>query len=316
MSSDYSLRPPPRVSFATHDRDVDAGFKDEVLERVRRARWNPYVGLDQRRAAEAFADRLSIGDPAARRASLHRGAEAALRCLIEQRAPERLWAPQHGYPGFARVASSCRVPLVEYADAEGLEKSARGDLVIVTTPASPIAVGDAGDLFGVVAATGAEVVVDATFSLLDPRGVAELGASLRATDASLIVSASKSLGLAGIRLGILVDRGDRPDVVPNPMELDVFQCAVWETLLDSDTLPRRALAVGTRQRELHHRLRRALQRTGAEVMYASNHFAITIGEGAVPAPVLAESGWKAYPRLHAVRIDASERVVAALEAPT
>ncbi len=316
MNPDYALSPPSRVSFATHDRDVDVAWKAEVLERVRLSRWNTYVGLDGRQAARDFAERLRLDPGGDRRGSLHRGAEAALKCLIEHRAPERLWVPAHGYPGFARVASSCRIPLLTYADLDDLAGSRRGDLVVITTPSSPIATADAGDLLRALAGRGAQAVVDATFSLLDPDGVAGLAPLLRLTDAPVIVSASKSLGLAGIRLGVLLDGGPGPHVMPNPMELDVFQCAVWDAFIDGDNLRRRAHDVGTRQRKLHHRLRRALERLEAEVMYTSNSFAITVRRSSVPEPALGDHGWKEYPLLNALRLDASDRVAASIEAWT
>ncbi|MFB8891730.1 MULTISPECIES: aminotransferase class I/II-fold pyridoxal phosphate-dependent enzyme [Microbacterium] len=316
MNPDYALRPPSRVSFATHDRDVDAAWKAEVLERVRLARWNTYVGLDGRWAAEDFVERLGIEARGGRRASVHRGAEAALKCLIEHRAPERLWVPAHGYPGFARVASACRIPLLTYAVLDDVARSRRGDLVVITTPSSPVETAAAGDLVRAVEGTGAERVIDATFSLLDPVGVAGLEHLLSLSDAPVIVSASKSLGLAGIRLGVLLDGGPGPHVMPNPMELDVFQCAVWDAFMDGDNLRRRAHDVGTRQRKLHHRLRRAIERLEAEVMYASNSFAITVRRGSVPVSALGDHGWKEYPPLHALRLDASDRVAAAIEAWT
>jgi hypothetical protein len=302
------------VSFATHDQDAEVAWKIEVLERVRLSRWNTYVGVDRRRAARAFADRLEIDRGRTRRASLHRGAEAALRCLMEHRGPERLWAPAHGYPGFARVTSSSRIPLLTYADSDELARSAPGDLVVITTPSSPVATADAGDILRTLEGTGADGVIDATFSLLDPDGVAGLGRLLSLSDVPVIVSASKSLGLAGIRLGVLLDGGPGPEVTPNPMELDVFQCAVWDTLMESDSLRRRALDVGTHQRELHRRLRLALERVGADVMYASNSFAITVREDSVTESALGDRGWKAYPRLRAVRLDASDRMASSVEA--
>ena len=314
MSSDYSLRPPPRVSFATSDLDAEAAFKVEVLERVHRARWNTYVGLDQRLAAEAFTDRLGINRRGARRASLHRGAEAALRRLIEQAMPARLWAPAHGYPGFARVASSARVPLLAYANPEELEGSRSGDLVVVTSPSSPVPAGDVDEIIGTVERTGAGGVIDATFSLLDPDGVAELDDAVHMTDMPVIISASKSLGLAGIRMGVLLHSESGPEVLASPMELDVFQCAVWETLMDADRLRRRADTVGTHQRELHRQLRHALEHLCADVLYAANSFALTVSQGSIPESVLGDRGWKEYPRLHALRLDASDRVLSALNA--
>ncbi|GAA3342529.1 hypothetical protein GCM10017714_31310 [Curtobacterium pusillum] len=315
MSASYDLVPAPGVSFATHGRDLDSRLKERVAQLVLSAAWNPYVGVDVKTAGSALARGLKI-EVEGTRSSIHRGAEAALRALVATRKPSQLFVPANAYPGFGRTAAATRTPIVGYRDAKDLERARRDDVVVVTLPGSPVDVDDVGKLFAASVRCRASVVMDATFALLDAEGAAAVAETARSNSADLIVSASKSLGLAGVRLGLLLDRGQGDETEANPMELDVFQCAVLEALLENEgrAVADRAASVARRQRSLQARLVNALRKSGADVVHDGNAFAVTIRDPAPDEGRYGASGWKGYPRLGLVRLDASEAMTVRMEA--
>lgn len=309
MHADYELRPAAGISFATFEHDIGSAFKKAVLLRAAASRWNCCSSVDAAARADQFVEATGLRDvPGVR--TLHRGSEAALRALVARHEPGRLFAPSSSYPGFARVARAAGVPLLRYDGTTELgDRLDERDLVVVVDPPSVCSAGDPRTIALQVARSSAMLVVDATFMLFDPLGLERLRGLLDGIPACVLVGASKSAGLDGVRVGVAMDPFCGRAQVTDATEWDVLQCAVVDVLLADGELTERAAFVARCQRATLPTLEDLVARAGARAVCSENPFALTVPVVPKLQALSGLTGVKLYPELQAMRLDVSRTMV-------
>lgn len=306
----YVIVPPQGVSLATSEYGVDPEFRERVMERAASSAWHKYVTVSalkpERRLVELL--RLPFSEE---RLAVHRGAESALRAHVSLWGVARMWVPELSYPGYRRVASYLGIALVTYANLEDLGAVDRDDVVVLADPAVPLFLGELEDVVFVARARTSKVVIDATFSTLTPARLSRYVSVATSAECSLIISASKSLALAALRVAMIY--------VPKPhsiarvgTEWDVFQCAAVDVLLTDDALCRRASEVHKYQSDVLERLVPVLRAQALSPRDPLNELAVVVEDPNPSSARYGSSGWKSYPSHGLVRLDVSEHMVSAI----
>lgn len=306
-SSLYSV-PPAGVTFALPAFDLPAELKQQVVGRLLDASWNRYPSARVGAAVDSLADALGLPSQAV---SFFRGADEAIASLVRAAAPTTVLCPAFGFPGYARAAIHVGAAVVEYEpDGNLWPLAARTELhddalVIVCWPGNPV--GDVAQIEQVIELRPqfASALVDLTY--LNPLSTefATLAARLTGSGVHVAFSFSKSLSLAGVRLGgLLVPDGSAVGPVHEvTFPWDFFQVIVLDVLMDPAN--RRVLALHHgRQRELNARLGDRLNSLGARVLYSENPNFVSVADGLDELHRLSLDE-KRYPALGLRRIDCS-----------
>lgn len=308
-SSLYSV-PPAGVTFALPAFDLPGELKQQVVDRLQDASWNRYPSARVGAAVDSFADALSLPS---QEISFFRGADEAIVSLARAASPRTVACPAWGFPGYARAAGHAGAAVVEYEpDGELSDLASRTELhddalVIVCWPGNPV--GDVAQIEQVIELRPqfGSALVDLTY--LNPLSTefAALAARLTGAGVHVAFSFSKSLSLAGVRLGgLLVPRGSavRP-VHEVTFPWNLFQVIVLDVLMDPAN--RRVLALHHgRQRELNARLGDRLNSLGARVLYSENPNFVSVADGLDELNHLRLDE-KRYPELGLRRLDCSLR---------
>lgn len=304
----YTLVAPKGVSLATSHFGVDAEFRNLVIEQMERSTWSSYVTAANLNPEARLVELLDLPIPHEQLA-VHRGAESALRAHLSLWRASRLWVPELSYPGYRRVASYTGTELATYSDVEDLHGVGQKDLVVVADPGMPLYVGELEEVTTAARKRTDMVVIDATFSTLTASRLTRYVAAAMDAGCSLILSASKSLALAALRLAVIY--------VPPPnsisrvgTEWDVFQCAAIDVLLSGEMLCGRASQVHNFQSGLLESLVSALHSQGVRPHLPHNELAIVVDDGNPSTERYGPKGWKTYPSHGLVRLDVSEQMLA------
>lgn len=310
LVSAFRARPPHGVSFAAHSVDAGDDFKREVVAELVSFPWNEYPAPDTTSLCRELAEQIGFTvDPAI--VSLHRGAEDALRRLIERLRPVRFWAGADSYPGYRRIAGRANVEFGSYDNGLALPEDLRGHLVAITTPGSPAPLDDTESIVDLVLSRGGNVALDATFELLERKAVRSLEAWLRYPEVALVISTSKSAGLASLRIGLLI--GPTRMNADVSMEWDAFQCAALSVLARESNLALRLADVALTQRDLRTRLIHAAKSLAGAPVFDGNAFAVTFRRTDAIMSILKPGMFKDYPHRGLVRVDATAAVCDTIE---
>lgn len=212
--------------------DVSAGEMDLSLDEINS------IGLDGapscsvgrnvadeiRALGDRLASNLKQGDCGIRTTS---GADEAIRLIA--RSSTNVLVPARCYPGYDTLARKSQQVSV-YDQHVGIESSAlHGATVFVCLPRNPIE----PDWFTPIlngASHLENVVVDATYSSIASVEFADLARHVVGRGGRIVFSCSKSLGLAGVRLGGVIGPIGTLPTSDAVSRIDVFQAAVWEHL--------------------------------------------------------------------------------------
>lgn len=293
------------ISFSTFTHDTDSGFKEDVLGRLRGTEWNEYISLDTTDVINRIGSIVGI-DLQIEAIWACRGAEAAFHRLCAVRAPDTIYTPFAAYPGFRRVAASLHIDHRTYRRSSDLDSINPSDIVVLTIPCAPIPFIDDSWVLERAKLAGATIIVDATFSLLDAASVTLLVNLRRRYNAYLIISVSKSLGLAALRLGFVIGSPPLLDQEEGN-EWDAFQCAALDTLCTQYWWDRLSKRVGQYQQYWKESLGRVLAARDIATQDMGSSFFTTVSSFALTDSELSGlSGYKSYPGLNLVRVDVNQ----------
>lgn len=297
--------PPAGVTFALPHADLPAPFRAHVLQTLKSANWNRYVEQTGSSVRKKLADRWGVSGHLI---TLTHGADDAIFRVAQGFGPKYVAYPQWGYPGYNRAtigAGARAIPFRPDARAVDVRASLAGhgdSLLYLCWPGNPIGNIDQVDGLNIIDADA--IVVDLTY--MNPLSLefAELLRSILNAGASAAFSFSKTLALAGARLGGFVTSSQ------NPLELspqehfpwNVFQFAIGEALLDPANAKPLEEYFGA-QVQLRDDIEVAARTAGLRVVSALSSCFVSV-ETTLP---LRHS--KQYPQLGITRLDVNPEVL-------
>ncbi len=316
--------PPNGVTYALPEEDFPHVLKRKILALMEASPWNRYVNPDLEQSRDVLSRMLNI-DPGT--LTLTHGADEAIRRIAERSRPLRILYPQSGYPGYRRAveASSSRgetyPPDSTAQDIRSLlgdDEPADRSLVYLCWPGNPIGNVDQLHSLGSLTETAGSVVVDLTY--LNPLGKDFAPVARDALDhgASVVFSFSKSLGMAGVRLGGIVSAAQKPlELSPSDrFPWNLLHAIALDAILDPGSASELEAYV-SRQRALHDEIVSAAHRVGIPIAYADGTTFVSIRSGELAEDFLREAAArgvvKNYPELSVTRLDVSHATLELLD---
>lgn len=322
--------PPDGVTYALPQEDFPGVLKRKILAWMEARPWNLYLDPSLSQGRDVLSTMLSI-DPAT--LTLTHGADDAIRRIAEGLQPTAILYPLSGYPGYRRaveVTSSQGKTYVPDATAQDirsqLDEGGPGDraLVYVCWPGNPIGSTDQLHSLNLLTEAAGAVVVDLTY--MNPLGkdFASVARNALGCEASVVFSFSKSLGLAGVRLGGVITAASRP-LALSPSEhfpWTLFQALTLDAILDPDNSSE-LQAYASRQLALRAEIVRAAYQVGIPIAYADGITFVSIHSRELTEVFLLEAASrgvaKHYPELGLIRLDVSHatlNLIGRVGAPT
>lgn len=222
--------------------DIPAALKEEVLDRLRRQGWNRYPPNQTGRLVERIS--AYTGFPVAG-ILVGNGSNEMIQTLIYSTCDsgDKLLVVEPGFSVYRRVASIMNIGVMtvplgkdfEFDPDAIIDQGKEAKLIILAAPNNPTGTSpEIGDILEITNRVGGLVAIDEAyyeFSRQTAQPFIE-----RSENLIVIRTFSKSLRLAGIRLGYLLGRQEMVRELAKarlPFSLSIFQQAAGEALLEN-----------------------------------------------------------------------------------
>lgn len=222
--------------------DIPAALKEEVLDRLRRQSWNRYPPNQTGRLAERIS--AYTGFPAAG-ILVGNGSNEMIQTLIYSTCDsgDKLLVVEPGFSVYRRVASVMNIDVVAVPlkkdfgfDPDAIiDQSKEAKLIILAAPNNPTGTSlEIEDIVEIANRVAGLVAIDEAYYEFSRRTAQPF--IERSENLIVIRTFSKSLRLAGIRLGYLLGRQEMVRELAKarlPFSLSIFQQAAGEVLLEN-----------------------------------------------------------------------------------